>query len=247
MESPHGDVKMLENMVLRPCPSLYAASGVFPALHGWTLGPVHREGACAEIGHAVPFPSSPASCRCSAAQSCLTPHNPMDCSTLGSHVLHHLPELAQTHVHWVGDAIQPSHPLSSASPHAFSLSPPGSFPMSQFFASGGQSIGTSASASVLSMNIQHWFPLESTGLISLQLKRLSRDFSNTTVQKHQFFSTTICSDIGAPQNKVSHCFCCFPIYLPWSDGTGCHDLSFLNVEFQANFFTLLFHFDQEAL
>ena len=110
MESPHGDVKMLENMVLRPCPSLYAASGVFPALHGWTLGPVHREGACAEIGHAVPFPSSPASCRCSAAQSCLTPHNPMDCSTLGSHVLHHLPELAQTHVHWVGDAIQASHP-----------------------------------------------------------------------------------------------------------------------------------------
>ena len=119
MESPHGDVKMLENMFLRPCPSLYAASGVFPALHGWTLGPVPREGACAEIGHAVPFPSTPASCRCcSAAQSCLTLCNPMDCSTLGSHVLHHLPELAQTHVHWVGDAIQASHPctpFSSAS------------------------------------------------------------------------------------------------------------------------------------
>ena len=49
-----------------------------------------------------------------------------------------------------------------------------------------------------------------------------------------------------PQNKVSHCFHCVPIYLPWSDGTRCHDLSFLNVEFEANFFTLIFHFHQEA-
>ena len=65
----------------------------------------------------------------------------------------------------------------------------GSFPMSQSFASGGQSIGASASASVLPMNIQDWFPLGLTGLISLQSKRLSRVFSNTTVQKRQFFST----------------------------------------------------------
>ena len=57
---------------------------------------------------------------------------------------------------------------------------------------------------------------------------------------------TICSDFGAQKNKVCHCFHCFPICLPWSDGTRCHDLSFLNVEFKANFFTLLFHFDQEA-
>ena len=64
-----------------------------------------------------------------------------------------------------------------------------SFPMSQFFESGGQSVGASASASVLPMNIQDWFPLELTGLISLQSKGLSRVFSNTTVQKHQFFST----------------------------------------------------------
>ena len=63
----------------------------------------------------------------------------------------------------------------------------GSFPMSQFFTSGGQSIGASASASVLSMNIQDWFPLGLTGLISLQSTVLSRVFSNTTVQKHQFF------------------------------------------------------------
>ena len=63
----------------------------------------------------------------------------------------------------------------------------GSFLMSQFFTSGGQSIGVSASASVLPMNIQAWFPLELTGLISLQPKGLSRVFSSTTVQKHQFF------------------------------------------------------------
>ena len=63
----------------------------------------------------------------------------------------------------------------------------GSFPISQFFASGGQSIGVSASASVLPMNIQDWFPLGWTGWISLQSKGLSRVFSNTTVQKHQFF------------------------------------------------------------
>ena len=60
-------------------------------------------------------------------------------------------------------------------------------------------------------------------------------------------TVTICSDSGAPKNKVWHCFHCFSIYLPWSDGTGCHDLSFLDVEFSANFFTLLFCFHQEAL
>ena len=63
----------------------------------------------------------------------------------------------------------------------------GSFPMSQFFASGGQSIGVSASASVLPMNIQDWFPLGWTGWIYLKAKSLSRDFSNITFQKHQFF------------------------------------------------------------
>ena len=67
----------------------------------------------------------------------------------------------------------------------------GSFPMSQFFESGGQSIGVSASASVLPMNIQDWFPLGWTDWISLQSKGLSRVFSNTTVQKHQFFSTQL--------------------------------------------------------
>ena len=142
----------------------------------------------------------------------------------------------------------------------------GSFQMSYFFASGGQSIGVSASASVLPMNIQDWFPLGWTGWISLPFKGLSRIF-NTTVQKHQFFGTqlssqsnshihtwstgksialtrqtffgevmsllfnmlsrlviafllnfmaavSICSDFGPQENKVSHCFHCFPIYLP---------------------------------
>ena len=60
-------------------------------------------------------------CSCSLTKSCLTLCNPMDCSTLGFPVLHHLPEFVQTHVHWVGDAIQPSHPLSLPSP-ALSLS-----------------------------------------------------------------------------------------------------------------------------
>ena len=77
----------------------------------------------------------------------------------------------------------------SSHPQSFPLS--GSFPMSQFFASGGQSIGISASTSVLPMSIQEWFPLGWTGWISLQSKGLSRVFSNTTVQKHQFFSAHI--------------------------------------------------------
>ena len=92
---------------------------------------------------------------------------------------------------WVSDAIQPSHPLSSSSPLApQSLPASESFPMSQLFAWGGQSIGVSASASVLPMgpsNTQDWSPLGWTGWISLQSNGLSRIFSNTTVQKHQFF------------------------------------------------------------
>ena len=67
----------------------------------------------------------------------------------------------------------------------------GSFPINQFFPSNGQSIGASASASVLPMNIQDWFPLGLTGSISLQSKELSRVFSNTIVQKHQFFGTQL--------------------------------------------------------
>ena len=88
------------------------------------------------------------------------------------------------------------HPTISSSVVPFSsclqsFPASGSFQMSQFFASGGQSIRVSASASVLSVNIQDWFPLGRTGWISLQSKGLSRVFSNTTVQKHQFFDAQL--------------------------------------------------------
>ena len=166
----------------------------------------------------------------------------------------------------------------------------GSFPRSQFYASGGQSTGVSASASVLPMNIQDWFPLGGTGWISLQSKGLSSFLqhhnSKASILWHSAFfivqllhpyvttgktialtrwtfvgkvmsllfnilsrlvidflprsksfnfmaAVTICSDFGAQGKSLSvkngnHCF---PIYLPGSDGTRCHDLSFLNVEF----------------
>ena len=112
-----------------------------------------------------------------------------DCSTPGLAVHHQLLELAQTHVHWVGDSIQPSHlchlvPFPS---HPPSFPASGSFPVSHFFTYGSQSIEASASASVVPMNIQDWFPLGLTGLIFWQSKGLSRVFSNTTALKHQFF------------------------------------------------------------
>ena len=93
--------------------------------------------------------------------------NPTDCSTPGFPVLHCFPEFAQTHVCWVGDAIQLSHPLLSPSPLAFNLSQHQSlFLMNRLFVSGGQSIGASVSASVLEVNILGQFPL---GLTSLDL------------------------------------------------------------------------------
>ena len=125
-------------------------------------------------------------CCCSVTKSCPTLCDTMDCSTWGFSVLHYLPEFDQTHVPLSQDAIQPSHPLSPPSPFAFPAS--GSFPVSQFFTSDDQSTGVSASTSVLPMNIQDWFSLGLTGLISLQSKGLSGVFSSTTVQKCQFFS-----------------------------------------------------------
>ena len=120
---------------------------------------------------------------CSVAKSCLTLCDPMDCSMP---VLHSLPELAQTPVHWVSDPIQPSHPLLPPSLFALSLSQhQGLFPMNRLFSSGGQSIGASVSATVLPMNIQDWFPLWLTGLISF----LSKRFSNTPIQKKFFLKT----------------------------------------------------------
>ena len=119
---------------------------------------------------------------CSVAQSCPTLCNPMDCSTPGFPVLHYLVEFVQSHVHLVSDANQPSLSLSPPSPPALSPSQ-----HQGLFWWVGQSTGASVSASILPMNIQEWFPLGLTGWISLLSKGLSRVFSNTAVQKHQFF------------------------------------------------------------
>ena len=120
----------------------------------------------------------------SVAQLSPTLCNPRDCSTPGPPVHHQLLESTQTHVHWVGVAIQPSHPvvLFSSCPQSFREA--WSFQMSLLFTSGGQSIGLLASISVLPVNTQDWSPLGWIGWISLQSKGCSRVFSNTTVQKH---------------------------------------------------------------
>ena len=124
-----------------------------------------------------------------SCKSCLTPCDPMFYGAQGFPVLNTF----QSFVKLMSiEAVRPSNHLILCSP--FSSYPQSfpasrSFPMSQLFPSGGQSIGVSASASVLPMNIQDWFPLGWTGWISLQSKELSRVFSNTTVQKHQFVST----------------------------------------------------------
>ena len=123
----------------------------------------------------------------SAAQLCLTLCDPKDCSTPGLPVHHQLPEFTQAHVHELHQGAWWCHPTVSSSVAPFSsrlrgLPATGSFQMSQLFPSGGQSIGVSASASVLPMYIQDWFPIGWTGWISLQSKGLSRVFTNTTVQ-----------------------------------------------------------------
>ena len=127
----------------------------------------------------------------SAARSCLTLCNPMDWSTPGFPVHHQLLDLAQTcpSSRWHHATISYSFVPFSSCLQSFPAS--GSFPRSQFFTSGDETIEASASASVLPMNIQDWFPLGLTGWMSLQSKGLSRVFSNTTVQKHQFFRTQL--------------------------------------------------------
>ena len=134
----------------------------------------------------------------SVAQLCLTLCNPMNRSTPGFPVHHQLPEFTHSHVHRVSDAIRPSHPLSSPSPPAPNPSQHQSFPMSQLFTWGGQSTGVSALASFLPKKSQGWSLSEWIGWISLQSKGLSRVFSNTTVQKHQFFGTQL------PSQSNSH-------------------------------------------
>ena len=188
---------------------------------------------------------------------------------------------------WCHPTISFSVAFFSCCPQSFLAS--ASFPVSWLFTSSGQSIEASASASILPVNTQGWFPLGLTGLISLQSKGLSRVFSSTTYRKHRFFSTQpslwsnsdICMTSGKtialtiwtfagkliallfnmlsrivivflPRSKclpiswlqspstmilepkgikICHCFHFFHFYLPWSDGTRCHDLNFLNAEF----------------
>ena len=117
----------------------------------------------------------------------------MNRSMPGLPVHHQLPEFIQTHVHWVSDAIQPSHPLPSPSPPDPNPSPhQGLFQWVNSSHQVAKVFGVSASASVLPMNTQDWSPLVWTGWISLQSKGLSR-VSNTTVQKHQFFGAQLSS------------------------------------------------------
>ena len=209
----------------------------------------------------------------------------MVCSTPGFPVLHYVPEFAQTHVQWVSDAIQPSHPLSSLSPPAFSLSQhQGLF---QWVSSSHQV------AKALEFQLQHQsfqfivdFLLRLTGLISLLSKGLPTVFSYSSKASilrcwavfmvhlsHPYRTTgktialtmdlcrqvmsllfnvlsrfviafllrskclnfvaavTVHGDFGAQENKICCYFHFSPIYLPWSDGTRCHGLSFLNIEF----------------
>ena len=128
----------------------------------------------------------------SVAQSCRTLCKPMNHSTPGLPVHHQLLESTQTHVHWVSDAIQPSHPLSSPSPHALNLSQhQGLFKWVSSSHQVAKVLGVSASTSVLPMNTQDWSPLGWTGWISLQSMGLSRVFSNTTIWKHQFFDAQL--------------------------------------------------------
>ena len=128
-------------------------------------------------------------CCCSVAQLCQTlcdavdQHTRLPCASLSPGVCSNSCPLSW----WCHPTIPSSVTPFSSCPQSFPASR--SFPLSWIFASGGQNIGASASASVLPMNIQGWFPLESTGPISLQSQGLSRVFSSTTVQKHQMFDT----------------------------------------------------------
>ena len=223
----------------------------------------------------------------SVAQLCLTLCDPMDYNTPGRPCPSPTPRVYSNSCplsRWCHPTISSSVIPYPSCLQSFPASR--SFQMSQFFTSAGQRIGVSASASVLPMNIQDWFPLGWTGWISLQSKGLSIVFSNTTVQKKSvrcsaFFMVQLSypykatgktialtrqtfvgkvmsllfnmlsrlvmtflpkskrlliSQMQSPsaviwepprKNKVCHCF---PIYLPWSDGTRWHDVSFLNVE-----------------
>ena len=163
-------------------------------LEGWddgVGGRLRREGICVCVCVCVCVYTYMCSVQFSSvAQPCPTLCDPMDCSMPGLPVHHQLPEFTQTHVHWVGDVIQLSYPLSSPSPPTFNI-----------FQHQGLFKWVSSShkmAKILEFQLQHQSSNEHPGLISftmdwldLQSKGLSRVFSNITVQKHQFFSAQI--------------------------------------------------------
>ena len=222
----------------------------------------------------------------SVAQSCPTLCDPMNCSTPGLPVHHQLPEFIQIHVHWVSDAIQPSHPLLSPSPPApnpsqhqslfqwvnsshevpkycsfsFSIIPskehPGliSFRMDWLDLLAVQGIlksllqHHSSKASILQcstffiVQLSHPYVTteKTTALTDLCQQVMSLLFNMLSRLVITFLPRSKCLnfmaavtnwDFGAQKNKICHCFHCFPIYLPWSDGTRCYNLSCLNVEF----------------
>ena len=139
---------------------------------------------------------------CSVAWLCLTLFDPMDCSTPDFPVFHYLPEFGQTYVRWVDDANQSSNPLSPA-PFSSCLQcfpAPRYFPMSQLFASGGQSTGASASATVLPMSILNWFPLGLTGLISLLSKGL------LSLLSHHNSKASVLQDSAFYMVQLSHLY-----------------------------------------
>jgi len=128
----------------------------------------------------------------SVAQLSLTLCDSMNCSTPGLPVHHQLPEFTQTHVHWVSNAIQPSHPLLYPSPPALNLSQnQGLFKWVSSSHQVAKVLEFQLQHQVLPMNTQDWCPLGWTGWISLLSMGLSRVFSNTTVQKHQFLGTQL--------------------------------------------------------
>ena len=224
----------------------------------------------------------------SVAQSSLTLCDPMNCSTLGLPVHHHLPESTQTHVHWVGNAMQPSHPLLSPSPPAlnlsqhrvfsnvsalrirwpkycsfsFNISPSNERPgLTSFRLDWLDLLAVpgplksllqhhSSKASILQCSALFIVQLSHPLMTTVKTIALTRQtfFDKVMSPPHNMLSRLVIiflprSDhlliswlqspsavILEPIKIVSHCFCHFPIYLPWSDGTRCHDLSFLNAE-----------------
>ena len=243
----------------------------------------------------------------SVAQSCPILCNPVDYSTPGFPVYHQFPELSQTHVHWVSDAIQPSDPLLSPSLPAFNLSQhQGLF---QWVSSSHQIVevlGLQLQYQSLPMKIQDWCPLGWTGWIFLQSKGLSRVFSETIVQNHQSFGAQLSFVVRLSHpyittrktialtrqtfvgkvmsllfNMLSRLVIAFlprskHLLISWLQSPSsvileppkikfltvsiaspliCHEvmgsdamiLLFWMLSFWANFFTLFFHFHQEAL